>query len=80
MCMYMWAHVDRPKKITSVYHTATEKRAIQYSGYVFTNLFLPYLETIDVDIVLDVFKGPPEAIHSLGQRHKLWFQLPCLWQ
>ena len=44
----------------------------------FTYLFLPDLEAIDVDVVLDVLKGPSEAIHPLGQCFQLGFQLSGL--
>lgn len=31
------------------------------------NFLLPNLQAVDIDIVLDVLKGPPEPVHSLSQ-------------
>ena len=42
-----------------------------HNSWITAHLFLPDLEAIDVDIVLDVLERSSEAIHPLGQRFQL---------
>lgn len=42
------------------------------------NFLLPNLQAVDIDIVLNVLKGPPEPVHSLSQTLQAGHQLTHL--
>jgi len=45
-----------------------------------THLFLPYLQAVDVDVILNVLKRASESIHTLRECLKLGFKLIGLYE
>ena len=45
-----------------------------------THLFLPYLKAVDVDVVLNVLKRAPKAVHAFSKCNQLWLKFIVLYE